>query len=370
MLHLPLRKLLAFHYNQLHADEKEDVQAHLDDCDACEKNLTMLVKPERLLKSKPASTGTRVTESSQSTCLSPEMIGKYINAELLPAEIPPVEKHLAYCESCRQQFIALAECCTEPLPAETQKKIERLPPREISAHVNAIQKIIHQLDDSEKPPVIFKPHRPWWPSVLAPRPAFVAVLLLIATGMGWLVPLYRYNRLVEQGETELLSQHQVYYLSEIRPAGGFSPSTGTENMAPNPKPQTLEALLRQPLTLKENGQRGLCNLARYYLLKKNGLAADSVLKILEAQSPQDAAVRNDRGYWFYQRGQYDAAATAFTEAYALDPKLDEALFNLAATHAQRGDTVSAKSTWEEYLKLDPLKPEWRKAAQARLQTLK
>lgn len=370
MVHLPLRKLLAFHYNQLHADEKEDVQAHLEICAACEKNLTLLVKPERLLQSKPASTGTRVTENSQSTCLSLEMIGKYINAEQLPAEIPPVEKHLASCDSCRQQFIALAECCTQPLSAETQQKIASLPPHKISAHVNAIQKIIQQSGDHEKIPVTLKPRRPWWPLTQTPRPVFVAILLLIATGMGWLLPLYRYHRLVKQGEAELLSQHHVYYLSEIRLAGGFSPSTGIERMAPNPKPQKLDTLLRQALTLKENGQKGLRNLARYYLLKKNDLAADSVLKILEAQAPRDAAVRNDRGYWFYQRGQYDAAAAAFTEAFALDPRLDEALFNLAATHAQRGDTTAAQATWEEYLKLDPLKPEWRKAAQARLQTLK
>lgn len=370
MAHLPLKKLLAFYYNQLSTAEKEDTQAHLDACDSCEKNLTLLVKPEQMLKTKPASTGTRVTE--QFICLPPEMIGKYINHELLPVEIPPIEKHLASCENCRQLLVAIAECCNEPVSEETRKSLDRLPPRKTSEHVTAILRLMPK---TIKPIKINPKEKSWLDILLSgsriPRPAYVltVILLLGVIGKWWAWPEYRYVRLVSQSKAQLLKQHQIYYFNELRPAGDYRSSEKKQEMGVEEQPQTLEAVLQQTLAYKENGEAGLINLAQYYLLEKYLAAADSVLKVLEMRVPQNAAVRNDRGYWLYQRGHYEAAAAAFAEAFALDPRLDEALYNLAITHTQLGDTATARASWDKYLALATLKPEWRNAARAQLQTL-
>lgn len=368
MAHLTLKKLLAFHYDQLSTDEKDEAQSHLDACDSCSQSLAFLVKPEQTLKIKPASTGTRVTDSA--ACLAPEDLDKYFNHQLLPAELPRFEKHLAVCENCRQQLVALAQPPNERVSEETREKIEHLPPHEISEHVAGIQKIIRMLGEPSKRPVKVRSRNHWLSSFLTPRPAFVTVLLLIVAGKFWLWPLYRYDRLVAQGETQLLAQHKIHYLSELRPAGGFHSSVQILPMgAEDEKPQNLEALLRQALTFKPKGQDALRNLARYYLLEKRLPAADSVLKILEAESPHDAAVRHDRGCWFYQSGQYEAAASAFAAAYAANPQLEEALYNLAITQKQLGDLAAARRSWEAYLARPNLKPEWRNAAKAHVKGL-
>lgn len=364
MAHLTLKKLLAFHYDQLSTAEKEDAQSHLDACDSCSQSLAFLVKPEQTLKIKPASTGTRVTDPA--ACLAPEDLDKYFNHQLLPAELPRFEKHLAACENCRQQLVALlAQPANERLPEETKEKIEHLPPHEISEHVAGIQKIIRMIGEPSEGPGKVRPRNHWLSSLLALRPAFVTVLLLIVAGKFWLWPLYRYDRLVAQGETQLLAQHKIHYLSELRPAGGFRSSEQIQPMGTeDEKPQNLEALLRQALTFKPKGQNALRNLARYYLLEKRLTAADSVLKILEAEAPHEAAVRHDRGCWFYQSGEYEAAASAFAAAYAANPQLEEALYNLAITQKQLGDLAAARRSWEAYLALPNLKPEWRNAARA------
>lgn len=370
MAHLPLKKLLAFHYNQLSTAEKEDAQAHLDACDSCGKNLTLLVKPEQMLKTKPASTGTRVTE--QSTCLPPEMIGKYINHELLPVEIPPIEKHLASCENCRHLFVAIAQCCNEPVSEEIRKNLARLPSRKTSEHVTAILRLMPK---TIKPIKINPKGKSWldmlFPGGRIPRPAYTltTILLLGVIGKWWAWPEYHYIRFVSQSKAQLLTQHRIYYLNELRPAGDYRSSEQKQEMGVEEKPQTLEAVLQQTLAYKKNGEAGLINLAQYYLLEKYLAAADSVLKVLEMRVPQNAAVRNDRGYWLYQRGHYAAAAAAFAEAFALNPRLDEALYNLAITQTQLGDTATARASWEKYLALAHLKPEWRNAARAQLQAL-
>jgi len=368
MAHLPLKKLLAFHYDQLSAAEKDDAQAHLDACAACEKNLTLLLKPEQALKIKPASTGTRVTE--QAACLSPETIGKYINHELLPAEMPAAEKHLASCEGCRHQLVAISQISIEPASEEARQLLEALPPREISEQVNAIQEIIKKLEKPEITPVKVRPKEKWSLDSFIPRPAFtfIAILLLCIAGKWWAWPAYQYYGFVRQSERQLVEQNKIYYRNEPRPAGDYHSSSVKQPMGPAEEKQTTDALLTQALRYKPDGEMARLRLAQYFLLQKMYGPADSLLKLLEAASPQNAAVLNDRGIWLLRRQRYDAATVFFQRAFALNPRLDEALYNLALAQTQRGDTAAAKTIWKKYLAQDA-KSEWRNAARAQLQEL-
>jgi len=368
MAHLPLKKLLAFHYDQLSAAEKDDVQAHLDACASCEKNLTLLIKPELALKIKPASTGTRVTE--QAACLSPETIGKYINHELRPAEIPAAEKHLASCEGCRHQLVAISQISIEPVSEEARQLLEALPPLEISEQVNAIQEIIRKWKKPEITPVKIRLKEKWSLDSFVPQPAFIfiAILLLGIAGKWWAWPAYQYYRFVRQSERQLVEQNKIYYRNEPRPAGDYRSSREYQLMAPQEERQTTGALLTQALRYKPDGEMARLRLAQYFLLQKMDSSADSLLKLLEAASPQNAAVLNDRGIWLLRRQRYDSAAIFFQRAFALNPQLDEALYNLALAQTQQGDTAAAKTNWKKYLVLDA-KTEWHNAARAQLQEL-
>lgn len=373
MAHLPLKKLLAFHYNQLSTAEKEDAQAHLDACDSCEKNLTLLVKPEQMLKTKPASTGTRVTE--QSICLPPEMIGKYINHELLPVEMPPIEKHLASCENCRHLFVAIAQCCTEPVSAETRKIIGSISPRKTSEHVNAIRNLI---SPKQTPKPIPPNPRPWvdWfiPGARVPWPAYIGTVLLFFSIAGGprLLNLYRYSQAVAESEKQLVAQYEIFYQKTVRPADRYLSSSTSIPLSPlkaGEKLPPLEALLLEALSYNNEGQAARINLVEYYIFEKKYIAADSLLKVLEATAPQNAAVRNVRGIWFFNQQQYAAAATAFASALAEDPQFEVALYNLAVTQTQLGHFSAAHASWEKYLARPNLKPEWHNAAKKHLRNL-
>jgi Tfp pilus assembly protein PilF len=134
--------------------------------------------------------------------------------------------------------------------------------------------------------------------------------------------------------------------------------------------QTIDAVLKEALTYNQDGEKARLRLAQYFLLQEMEGSADSLLKLLEAASPQNAAVLNDRGIWFFQREQFDAAAAAFQRAYEMNPRLDEALYNLAIVQARLGNNAAAEANWKKYIALANIKAEWRNAAQAQLQELK
>jgi len=370
MAHLPLKKLLAFHYEQLSAAEKDDVQAHLDACDSCEKNLTLLVKPEQMLKTKPASTGTRVTE--QPACLSPETIGKYLNHELLPSEIPAVEKHLVVCEDCRHQLVEIAQICTEPVPAEARKKLERLPPHEISEHVNAILRLV---PSDEEAPSLLEKWQNWIhahiPELRLARNVAIAGGMVAAIFFAGAQPFrsWRANAQANLG-VENLKQEWTVTIDDLRPAENLRENMFTITHGPEEKAlaDKVEGKFRAALAWDEKNRTARFGLATYRYFIKDLNTADSLVAVLLQENPQDFEVWNNRGLIAARRDDSTAALAAFAHALQIRPDYAIAVYNRAALWQRLGRRAEAREAWQRYLKLD-FASSWRDVAQKRLQEL-
>lgn len=374
MAHLPLKKLLAFRHDQLSIAEKAAIQTHLDTCSFCSKNLTLLVQPGLAIKISPAVTGTPVVPAS--ACLTLETIVQYLNQKLDARKLLEAESHLAWCEQCQHQLAEISRISADPVSEEEKKRLDALPPFDVAEQAQAISDLMRTSKTSN--PSIKDNSQPLagWHWILPHgkmlRPAFVltAVLLFSIAGKWWAWPALQYGRLVAQSEAQLKDEHAIPYRDAPRPAGDYPSTAQTTLLAPGEENQTLEAMLLQALTYKREGEAARRKLAQYYLLSRRYEAADSLLKILESAAPNDAALLNDRGIWFYHRHDYAAAAAAFHRAFTLNSRLDEALYNLALAQIHLGDTGAAKTSWEKYLTLEHAKLEWKKAVAAQLQELK
>lgn len=375
--HIPLKKLFE-HQQGVRSDEYQTIENHLADCQHCTENMTLFSPHRRTQETKLATAHQREPANGEQAderedgCPPPEQIDGFISNSLPKRQLREVEKHLAICDACRRQLIATFQYSFEPVSEEEKKLLEALPPFEISDQVNAIKELM-----PDKPGVLDiirqLPGRLEWPVPIPPipRPAWALALVLVLglIGKWWAWPAYQYYRLASQGESQLLEQNRIFYKGELRPANGYSSSPEKQRMGPKQETQTADALLKQALIYNQNGETGRLRLAQYFLLQKMEGSADSLLKLLEAASPPNAAVLNDRGIWLFNRKEFDAAAAAFQRAYELNPLLDEALYNLAIAQTQLNDTPGAKSSWEKYIALENIKVEWRNAARAQLQEL-
>lgn len=212
------------------------------------------------------------------------------------------------------------------------------------------------------------------PGARVPWPAYIgaAFLLFSIAGGPRLLNLYRYSQAVSESEKQLVAQYKVFYQKAVRPTDRYRSSFESIRLSPlkdGAKLPPLEALLLEALSYNNEGQAARINLVEYYIFEKQYTAADSLLKVLEGTTPQNAAVRNARGFWFFNQQQYAAAATAFVSALAEDPQFEVALYNLAVTQTQLGHFSAAHASWDEYLARPNLKPEWRNAAKNQLRNL-
>jgi tetratricopeptide (TPR) repeat protein len=375
--HISLKKLFE-HQQDLRSGEYQTIEKHLAECEHCTENMTLFSPHLRAQETKLVTAHQRApangkqADEREESCPPPEQIDRFISNSLPKRQLQEVEKHLAICDACRRLLIAAFQVSFAPVSEEEKNLLEALPPFEISEHVNAIKKvmpkkpglldIIRQLPARWEVPI---------PAFGLPRPAWALALVLVLglVGKWWAWPAYQYYRLALQGESQLLAQNRIFYKGELRPAEGYGSSGEAELMSPENEKQTADAVLEKALVYHHDGEKARLRLAQYFLLQKRYDSSDSLLKLLEAASPQNAAVLNDRGIWFFRQGQLGAAAEAFQRAHELNPRLDEALYNLAIVQTRLGNNA-AEATWKKYIALENIKAEWRNAAQAQLQELR
>jgi tetratricopeptide (TPR) repeat protein len=377
--HIPLKKLFD-HQQGLRSDEFQTIENHLADCEHCTENMTLFSPHRRAQETKLASAHQREpangkqADEREDGCPPPELIDRFISNSLPKRQQREVEKHLAICDACRRQLIAVFQASFAPVSEEEKKLLEALPPFELSEQVR-------QITNATSPPSgrfssLIRRLSGWLdshlPELRVPRPAWTVALVLVLglAGKWWAWPVYQYYRLASQGESQLLEQNKIFYKGELRPAQGYGSSGEAELMSPENEKRTVAALLQEALAYDQDGEKARLRLAQYFLLQEMEGSADSLLKLLEAGSPPNAAVLNDRGIWLFKREQFDAAAAAFQRAYELNPRLDEALYNLAITQTQLGNIAAAEANWEKYMALENIKAEWRNAAKAQLQELR
>jgi len=372
MAHLPLKKLLAYHYDKLSSAEKALMQEHLDDCGFCSENLTRLVQPEQTLKKiSPAKTGTRVTEMA---CLSPETIGKYINHELPSSKMTRAEKHLAACAGCRQQLIKIAQICVEPVSEEEKKILAALPPFEISEQIQKIFALMPKNKPASRLERLAEWIYPHIPELVAAgrarNLALVAGILLITILAGY--QPFRNWRAGRHADIAMMKLQNAWTITDeaLRPAADFRQSlfSQTHSAEETPGADTVEIEFQQALQWNKSHRQARLGFATYLLFTGNLSAADSLFTLLLQENPRDFEAWNNLGLVSAQREDSAAALANFEKALQIQPAYAIAAYNRADLLHLLSRREEAKLAWEYFLKLDA-QSKWAEAARRRWRDL-
>lgn len=371
-LHFPLKKLLAFHDNQLSAAENADIKTHLDTCTFCAENLSLLTHHKPPVKIPPA---VGAETAHKTTCPTPEIIGKYITHELPPSEHHELERHLTGCVNCRHQLATILESSSEPVSEDEKRTLAALPPFDIS---ESVQQVISLLPQTATPPSILErlagwiyPHipgsdrlRPAWKIALAP-----AIILLICLAGYQPFRKWQADRHADLAITRLQNAWTITD-DDLRPANDFRLSIFSQTHSPEETPgaDTVETEFHRALQWDEKNHAARLGLATYRCFTGDWEAADSIITLLIDENAQDFAAWNNRGLITAQREDSTAALAAFERALQIRPDYATAAYNRADLLHRLGRRDQAIQAWQNYLQLDSAS-EWAEVARRRLRDL-
>lgn len=367
--HLSAFDLFMWQHERVPPQNKREIEQHLQNCPACTAYVATHVSFVR--NRRPAAfPSAPAVKQENNGCVPPDKLGMFVLNELSEAERKSVEKHCALCDPCREQLAEVIRALDMPMRESEKAYLASNPPLDLEIHLRQILDLAGQQPHGFVE--ILKQKIPAWPSAIRWKPALgFAVFLLCALSGWWLWPRLQYHFLVQESAKAVAQQYPVYFIDDLRPTGAYHATDIKELMHPEAMPakDPIEQKLHAALAYKDDGAAARQILAQYHLKRGNLAPADSLLRLLEAASPRNAGIRNDRGLWHFARHDYEAAAQAFVQAYAWDSRLEAALYNLAITQKQLGQIAAARATWQEYLSLKDIALEWRKAAEHQLREL-
>ncbi|MDZ7288921.1 MAG: tetratricopeptide repeat protein [candidate division KSB1 bacterium] len=322
------------------------------------------------------------------TCISDDLLFRYLDGVATPDEVRAVQKHLSECKFCFNLVAAVAkDSLHHPNEAEW-REFEKTVPLNPEKQVAGILSHVHELfpadsrslSEATEKTVTYKPVasplmsiweslRKWFETPkLAPRYALAFVVLLaVIAGSFWGIRFYQTSYRLEQAKRLLRDNYRVYMADAPRLSGGYE-STGISTlMAAGESPATQVTYLdRATALVKTAGVQSVEAqqlLAQILIIKNNYAQADSLLKHIQPEATKSATILNDLGVLYFAQGSWDTAAHYFEAAITTDPQFPEARYNLALAKARLGATLDAIAILNQYLDLEANEG-WRNAAMA------
>ncbi len=326
-----------------------------------------------------------VEDSSREDCVSDDLLLKYLEDEIAPAEAAEIQRHLNECPLCFQVVASIRR--NEAVPFTKAEELEvakllTLSPEEQIAKILGYEKELNPRSEpaknSENELVEEEAYeaervyrkRPlglldWllnpWPRV----PAFAALVILLALGgrAGWRYVQRDYK--LEQAAELLKKEHTVFY-KYARLSGGYGSSGISILMGPEEEEKysvRAEKLTTQAIQNGASSIPAKQQLAKIFLIEGKHERADSLLRELAPFADRSAGLLNDFGVYHFQKQDWAEAEKYFSAAIARDPKFLEARYNLALTKAETGAREEAVKIMQEYLALET-DEEWKGAAES------
>ena len=280
-------------------------------------------------------------------CLTDEMLTEYLEGSLDPAIKAASEVHLVGCDDCRNQLAFFMRVLqvdvtpeeAEPLAAITAKWEKKKANKRVPLGRRGFRRLLL---------------------------AIAAVAAVFALGMVsiW-VTRQRLAEPKSAGELVqlLLTQNRPF---ESRMAGQpHRPIIRTRG--PGDPGVSYNLLAAEMTRLSANSHE----MGRFYLLQKDFGRAMPYLEIAEREIGAGAAVHNDLGVAYLERGDLShlqSAGEEFLHALQQDKSFAAAAFNLALFYERTNATSQAEAQWKRYLELD-FKSNWAEEARSRLQEL-
>ena len=279
-------------------------------------------------------------------CLTDETLTEYLEGGLDPAIKVASEVHLLACEKCRNQLAFFMRV---------------LQPEVTPEEANALEGIAAEWDKKTANKRL--PDRRSFPRYLVALTAISAVLA-IGTFSAWIIRQWSAEPKSAREVVELLLTQTRPF--ESRMAG--QPHRQIVRTRGSGDPGVSYPLIAGEMTrLSANSHE----MGRFYLLQKDFARAIAYLEIAERETGAGAAVHNDLGVAYLERGgrsSLDKAREEFLHALQQDKSFAAATFNLALFYERINATSQAEAQWKRYLELDS-KSDWAMEARGRLQGL-
>ena len=273
--------------------------------------------------------GTNAMDHGQ--CLTEETLTEYLEGALDPVVTAACEVHLIACDRCREELALYMRIMHRDVTPDENLRIDQisgswdrlkdLPPARKTGSGN---------------------HKVWLLSLASVAAAVFGVLFL-------------WNSMRRPVEPQSGGEIVQLLLAQGRPFELRLNEQGYQPILRTRGPEDLGVdygLIAGEMTRLSADSYAM---GRFYLLQKDFDRATAQLEDAERQPRASAAVHNDLGVAYMERGgetNLRKAAEEFRHALELDPDFAPAVFNLAIFHERTGTLSQAETQWRRYLQLD------------------
>lgn len=309
-----------------------------------------------------------------SDCINDELLCRYIDATVTKSEAAAIEKHLNSCPACFNDMVSIVKNSLSPITDFEKNEINKLRTITRDEQVTRILKHYEPPKRSRKVKTratikqrVEEFYEKWIYIKSGWRPAIVTSALIIFFASIYLVlKYYNTDYQISQAEKLLLNKYRVY-IESPRLSGGYR-STGISLLMghEDAKLSYVEKTQSKLNKAIESGSKSIKAkqlLAQTFIIEQQNASADSIFKVIGDKINTSASLLNDRGVFYFQKGDWEQAEYNFEVALKVDKNFLEAYYNLALTKIKMHDLNEALIYLEKYQTLEH-NEDWKNAAQS------
>ncbi|MFQ5707422.1 MAG: tetratricopeptide repeat protein [bacterium] len=350
----------------------EESRQHLERCDRC-RELVDFVKEIKTISgdSKPSH-----VDKHPSRMEMTEVINRTYEGTLQAVEAANFAGHVGHCPRCLKYVETVFEESFSPIGQDLEDDLTDYSP--ISIAENVLDACPPDLPEQSLASTSI-----WSAFKRGMQTVFEAIQLRPGTGLAVVVVIFaivlfgqrRFRQWRAEVHTnagfEALRQDWMITTDDLRPSGGFPLSIFSVTHAPGASEAPNEAVKQfsSALDWDKNDNAAYRGLATSAYFQGRLARADSLLKLLIAQDPQDYQAWNMLGLIAARLQDSTRALVAFERASKIRPDFVEAIYNSARIFELTGQTEAARRAYQQYLQIDP-QSEWADWVRRKLSTLK
>jgi CHAT domain-containing protein/tetratricopeptide (TPR) repeat protein len=355
---------------QLSTEALREAQRHVESCQDCDRKVQMHGSVQRAIPQRTSGNlakGPNCSEESDWVRIAAGLDGESETRERM--------KHAAQCGHCGPLLKAATKTLSDEVSPDEEAMIANLR----SARPDWQAQMAQAMRSEGKSHRISQAAHSFWKTLFHwPRPAFVAVGVMLLVAAAWIgVRILRPSP--EQLLAEAYTQHRTI---EVRIPGAKYAPLRVERSAVGSnfdKPEPLlkaEALIGEKLLRSPNDPKWLEARGRAELLDGSYDESIKTLRRALESEPDSASLLTDIGSAYFLRAKstnrpidYGNAIESLGRALAKSPDDPIALFNRALACEQMFLYTQAVDDWEHYLRIDS-QSEWADEARRRLTAAK
>jgi len=292
---------------------------------------------------------------------------QYLEGGLTAAQVRRITQHLETCTPCFQLVVSVREEESHPFTAQDLEQASKLPKWKAEGHVAKLLEGVSKLPEKNRPTVVSTKVEPrqgfnlpaYW------RPLAIAATLVIALSAGWKGFNYYQTGYQVAQAGDLLQERYVVFYKDARLSGGYRSSPIGVLLGNEEEKGYLKqsrARLGKALSHGEQSLTAQELLAQTFIIAKDYVRADSVLRTLAPSAQSSPKLLNDLGVYYFQQQDWANAEKYLSEAIRVDPQFPEAKYNLALVRMKTGSLEEARKLLQDYLAVES-DANWRRAAE-------